>query len=47
MKGGAQFLFTLKHEGVTKLFESFRYESPYILDKCWCLCFRNVFWKLF
>lgn len=33
-KGGPEFLFTLKREGVTKLFESFRYESPYILDKC-------------
>lgn len=33
-KGVPKFLFTLKPEGVTKLFESFRYESPYFLDKC-------------
>lgn len=34
MKGVPQFLFTLKCEGVTKLFERFRCESPYFLDKC-------------
>lgn len=34
MKGVPQFLFTLKREGVTKLFERFRCESPYFLDKC-------------
>lgn len=31
MKGVPEFLFTLKWEGVTKLFESFRYESPIFL----------------
>lgn len=30
MKGVPEFLFTLKWEGVTKLFESTRYESPCI-----------------
>ena len=33
-KGVPKLLFTLKREGVTKLFESFKYESPYFLDKC-------------